>query len=311
MPRKFVGQLVLSKITVYGKIIENNIRRNEDMNTQLLEGKKLAVKMQAEMKERVQKLKEKGIIPGLTVILVGEDKASQVYVRNKERQANQAGINSQVIRLPETTTESELLNEVKKLNEDDFVHGILVQLPLPKHIDEQKVLLSIQYEKDVDGFHPMNMGNFFLGNEGTLPCTPYGIMMLLKEYEISFEGKKALVIGRSNIVGKPMAMMLMNENATVTIAHSRTQELKKLIKESDIVVAAIGRGHFISGDDLKTGAVVVDVGMNRDENGKLIGDVDTQSAMGIASYITPVPGGVGPMTITMLLEQTIRKAELN
>ncbi|AZP05496.1 bifunctional methylenetetrahydrofolate dehydrogenase/methenyltetrahydrofolate cyclohydrolase FolD [Jeotgalibaca ciconiae] len=281
------------------------------MNTQLLEGKKLAVKMQAEMKERVQKLKEKGIIPGLTVILVGEDKASQVYVRNKERQANQAGINSQVIRLPETTTESELLNEVKKLNEDDFVHGILVQLPLPKHIDEQKVLLSIQYEKDVDGFHPMNMGNFFLGNEGTLPCTPYGIMMLLKEYEISFEGKKALVIGRSNIVGKPMAMMLMNENATVTIAHSRTQELKKLIKESDIVVAAIGRGHFISGDDLKTGAVVVDVGMNRDENGKLIGDVDTQSAMGIASYITPVPGGVGPMTITMLLEQTIRKAELN
>ncbi|HJB23681.1 MAG TPA: bifunctional methylenetetrahydrofolate dehydrogenase/methenyltetrahydrofolate cyclohydrolase, partial [Candidatus Jeotgalibaca pullicola] len=191
------------------------------MNTQLLEGKKLAVKMQAEMKERVQKLKEKGIIPGLTVILVGEDKASQVYVRNKERQANQAGINSQVIRLPETTTESELLNEVKKLNEDDFVHGILVQLPLPKHIDEQKVLLSIQYEKDVDGFHPMNMGNFFLGNEGTLPCTPYGIMMLLKEYEISFEGKKALVIGRSNIVGKPMAMMLMNENATVTIAHSR------------------------------------------------------------------------------------------
>lgn len=311
MPRKFVGQLVLSKITVYGKIIENNIRRNEDMNTQLLEGKKLAVKMQAEMKERVQKLKEKGIIPGLTVILVGEDKASQVYVRNKERQANQAGINSQVIRLPETTTESELLNEVKKLNEDDFVHGILVQLPLPKHIDEQKVLLSIQYEKDVDGFHPMNMGNFFLGNEGTLPCTPYGIMMLLKEHEISFEGKKALVIGRSNIVGKPMAMMLMNENATVTIAHSRTQELKKLIKESDIVVVAIGRGHFISGDDLKTGAVVVDVGMNRDENGKLIGDVDTQSAMGIASYITPVPGGVGPMTITMLLEQTIRKAELN
>lgn len=281
------------------------------MNTQLLEGKKLAVKMQAEMKERVQKLKEKGIIPGLTVILVGEDKASQVYVRNKERQANQAGINSQIIRLPETTTESELLNEVKKLNEDDFVHGILVQLPLPKHIDEQKILLSIQYEKDVDGFHPMNMGNFFLGNEGTLPCTPYGIMMLLKEYEISFEGKKALVIGRSNIVGKPMAMMLMNENATVTIAHSRTQELKKLIKESDIVVAAIGRGHFISGDDLKTGAVVVDVGMNRDENGKLIGDVDTQSAMGIASYITPVPGGVGPMTITMLLEQTIRKAELN
>lgn len=279
------------------------------MDTQLLDGKKLAQKMQAEMKERVSLLKEKGIIPGLTVILVGEDKASQVYVRNKERQAKQAGINSQVIRLPEETSQIDLIKQVEQLNQDSTVHGILVQLPLPKHIDEQTVLLSIAYEKDVDGFHPMNMGNFFLGNDGALPCTPYGIMKLLAEYDISLEGKRAVVIGRSNIVGKPMAVMLMNEHATVTIAHSRTQDLKALAKQADILVVAIGRGHFITGDDIKEGAVVVDVGMNRNDEGKLIGDVDTESVKGIASYVTPVPGGVGPMTITMLLDQTIQKAE--
>ncbi|AQS53301.1 Bifunctional protein FolD protein [Jeotgalibaca dankookensis] len=279
------------------------------MQTQYLRGKDLADKMQKAMKNRVDRLREEGKVPGLTVVLVGEDKASQVYVRNKERRAHKVGIKSDVIRLPETTSESELLTIIQTLNADKSVHGILVQLPLPKQIDEQKILRSIDYEKDVDGFHPMNMGNFLLGNESTLPCTPYGIMTLLKSYDIAFEGKKALVIGRSNIVGKPMALMLMNENATVTIAHSHTQNLKALAKEADILVVAIGKGHLVDADYVKQGAIVIDVGMNRDAAGKLIGDVNTEAIDGIASYVTPVPGGVGPMTITMLLEQTIQKVE--
>lgn len=279
------------------------------MQTQYLRGKDLADKMQKAMKNRVDRLREEGKVPGLTVVLVGEDKASQVYVRNKERRAHKVGIKSDVIRLPETTSESELLTIIQTLNADKSVHGILVQLPLPKQIDEQKILRSIDYEKDVDGFHPMNMGNFLLGNESTLPCTPYGIMTLLKSYDIAFEGKKALVIGRSNIVGKPMALMLMNENATVTIAHSHTQNLKALAKEADILVVAIGKGHLVNADYVKQGAIVIDVGMNRDAAGKLIGDVNTEAIDGIASYVTPVPGGVGPMTITMLLEQTIQKVE--
>ncbi|NLB98528.1 bifunctional methylenetetrahydrofolate dehydrogenase/methenyltetrahydrofolate cyclohydrolase FolD [Jeotgalibaca porci] len=279
------------------------------METQLLEGKKLAEKMQSEMKVRVNSLLEKGKIPGLTVLLVGEDKASQVYVRNKERQATKVGIKSEIIRLPETISEAALIEQVEQLNEDASVHGILVQLPLPKHINEQEVLRKIDYSKDVDGFHPMNMGNFLLGNASALPCTPYGIMELLKAYDISLEGKNALVIGRSNIVGKPMALMLMEKNATITIAHSKTKNLKELAQQADVLVAAIGRGHMITGEFIKPGAVVIDVGMNRDEAGKLIGDVDTASVMGIASYVTPVPGGVGPMTITMLLDQTIKKVE--
>lgn len=279
------------------------------METQLLEGKKLAEKMQSEMKVRVNSLLEKGKIPGLTVLLVGEDKASQVYVRNKERQATKVGIKSEIIRLPETISEAALIEQVEQLNEDASVHGILVQLPLPKHINEQEVLRKIDYSKDVDGFHPMNMGNFLLGNASALPCTPYGIMELLKAYDISLEGKNALVIGRSNIVGKPMALMLMEKNATITIAHSKTKNLKELAQQADVLVAAIGRGHMITGEFIKPGAVVIDVGMNRDEAGKLIGDVDTASVMGIASYLTPVPGGVGPMTITMLLDQTIKKVE--
>lgn len=279
------------------------------METQLLEGKKLAEKMQSEMKVRVNSLLEKGKIPGLTVLLVGEDKASQVYVRNKERQATKVGIKSEIIRLPETISEAALIEQVEQLNEDASVHGILVQLPLPKHINEQEVLRKIDYSKDVDGFHPMNMGNFLLGNASALPCTPYGIMELLKAYDISLEGKNALVIGRSNIVGKPMALMLMEKNATITIAHSKTKNLKELAQQADVLVAAIGRGHIITGEFIKPGAVVIDVGMNRDEAGKLIGDVDTASVMGIASYVTPVPGGVGPMTITMLLDQTIKKVE--
>lgn len=279
------------------------------METKILDGKKLAQQMQADMKNRVDRLREQGKIPGLTVILVGEDKASQVYVRNKEKQANTVGIKSEVIRLPESIGEQELLDQIELLNRDETVHGILVQLPLPKHIDEQKVLRTIHYSKDVDGFHPMNMGNFLLGNDSTLPCTPYGVMKLLEAYDISIEGKNALIIGRSNIVGKPMALMLMQKNATITIAHSRTENLKELAQQADILVAAIGRGHMITGEFIKPGAVVVDVGMNRSAEGKLIGDVDTDSVKGIASFVTPVPGGVGPMTITMLLDQTINKVE--
>lgn len=279
------------------------------METIIMDGKGLAKKMQDQMKKQVAALTAEGKTPGLCVILVGEDKASQVYVRNKEKQSEAMGMNSRVVRLAADISEADLLTEVEKQNQDDNMHGILVQLPLPKHIDEQKVLRAIRYEKDVDGFHPMNVGNFFLGNESALPCTPYGIMKILEEYNIALEGKKALVIGRSNIVGKPMSIMLLNENATVTIAHSRTKNLKELAKEADILVAAIGRGHFVTADFIKEGAVVIDVGMNRSAEGKLIGDVDTAAAMGIASHITPVPGGVGPMTITMLLQQTIDKAK--
>ncbi|MFZ2683902.1 MAG: bifunctional methylenetetrahydrofolate dehydrogenase/methenyltetrahydrofolate cyclohydrolase FolD [Trichococcus flocculiformis] len=279
------------------------------METIIMDGKGLAKKMQDQMKKQVAALTAEGKTPGLCVILVGEDKASQVYVRNKEKQSEAMGMNSRVVRLAADISEADLLAEVEKQNQDDSMHGILVQLPLPKHIDEQKVLRAIRYEKDVDGFHPMNVGNFFLGNESALPCTPYGIMKILDEYNIALEGKKALVIGRSNIVGKPMSIMLLNKNATVTIAHSRTKNLKELAKEADILVAAIGRGHFVTADFIKEGAVVIDVGMNRSAEGKLIGDVDTAGAMGIASHITPVPGGVGPMTITMLLQQTIDKAK--
>ena len=279
------------------------------METIIMDGKGLAKKMQDQMKKQVAALTAEGKTPGLCVILVGEDKASQVYVRNKEKQSEAMGMNSRVVRLAADISEADLLAEVEKQNQDDSMHGILVQLPLPKHIDEQKVLRAIRYEKDVDGFHPMNVGNFFLGNESALPCTPYGIMKILDEYNIALEGKKALVIGRSNIVGKPMSIMLLNENATVTIAHSRTKNLKELAKEADILVAAIGRGHFVTADFIKEGAVVIDVGMNRSAEGKLIGDVDTAAAMGIASHITPVPGGVGPMTITMLLQQTIDQAK--
>jgi methylenetetrahydrofolate dehydrogenase (NADP+)/methenyltetrahydrofolate cyclohydrolase len=268
-----------------------------------LYGKALAAKMQAELAEKTAVLKAKGVTPGLVVVLVGEDPASQVYVRNKERSANTVGFNSEIIRLPETTTEVELLSLIAELNADPQWHGILVQLPLPKHIDEEKVLLAISPEKDVDGFHPFNMGQLWAGNGHLKPSTPAGIMALLDEYNVEIEGKRAVIIGRSNIVGKPMAALLLERNATVTIAHSRTQDLPALAKEADILVVAIGRGHFVTKDFVKEGAVVVDVGMNRDENGKLIGDVAFDEVSEIASAITPVPGGVGPMTITMLMEQ--------
>ncbi|HFI0150510.1 TPA: bifunctional methylenetetrahydrofolate dehydrogenase/methenyltetrahydrofolate cyclohydrolase [Streptococcus suis] len=271
----------------------------------VIDGKALAGKMQAALAEKTARLKEeKGLVPGLVVILVGEDPASQVYVRNKERSALAAGFKSEVVRLPETISEAELLGIIARYNQDKNWHGILVQLPLPAHINEEKVLLAIDPDKDVDGFHPTNMGKFWSGHPVMIPSTPAGIMEMFKEYEVELEGKSALVIGRSNIVGKPMAQLLLDANATVTIAHSRTKNLPELARQADILVVAIGRGHFVTKDFIKPGAVVIDVGMNRDENGKLIGDVAFDEVAEVASLLTPVPGGVGPMTITMLMEQT-------
>lgn len=271
----------------------------------IIDGKALAAKLQTALADKVAEMKEKtGLVPGLVVILVGEDPASQVYVRNKEHSALAAGFKSEVVRLPESISENELLDLIDKYNQDENWHGILVQLPLPIHIDEEKVLLAIDPDKDVDGFHPTNMGKLWSGHAVMIPSTPAGIMEMFKEYQIDLEGKSALVIGRSNIVGKPMAQLLLDANATVTIAHSRTKNLPDLARQADILVVAIGRGHFVTKEFIKPGAVVIDVGMNRDENGKLIGDVKYDEVAELASHITPVPGGVGPMTITMLMEQT-------
>lgn len=276
---------------------------------ELLNGKELAQKLQQEMTQEVTKLKEKGLQPGLAVILVGEDPASQVYVRNKERAANNIGMYSVVYRLPETTSEADLITKIEELNHDDKVHGILVQLPLPKHINEDLVLDTIDPAKDVDGFHPMNLGNLFAGKPTMIPCTPAGIMELIKLSGLDLAGKNAVIIGRSNIVGKPMAHLLLQANATVTICHSKTKDLPKVAKQADVLVVAIGRANFVTADFVKEGAVVIDVGINRDENNKLTGDVKFDEVAPLTSYITPVPGGVGPMTITMLMRQTIDAAK--
>lgn len=256
---------------------------------ELINGKELAEKMQAEIAEKIQKLKDNGIHPGLVVLLVGENPASQIYVRNKERVAKEIGIHSLVERYPETISEDELLAEIEKYNQDPSFHGILVQLPLPKHIDEEKILLAIRPEKDVDGFHPMNLGRLLAGKPDKIPCTPYGIMKMFEAYSIDPAGKRAVVIGRSNIVGKPMAQLLLMADATVTVAHSKTENLAELAQEADILVVAIGRGHFVTKEFVKPGAVVIDVGMNRDANGKLIGDVKFDEVEPIAGWITPVP----------------------
>ena len=271
----------------------------------IIDGKALAEKLQAKLAEKTAKLKaETGQEPGLVVILVGDNPASQVYVRNKERSALAAGFRSEVVRLPESTSQEELLTLIAKYNQDPTWHGILVQLPLPAHIDDEAVLLAIDPDKDVDGFHPTNMGRLWSGHPLMIPSTPAGIMEMFREYKVDLEGKNAVVIGRSNIVGKPMAQLLLSKNATVTLTHSRTHHLAKIAKKADILVVAIGRGHFVTKDFVKEGAVVIDVGMNRDENGKLIGDVKFDEVAEVASLITPVPKGVGPMTITMLMEQT-------
>lgn len=277
----------------------------------IIDGKQISLDIKNELKEKVAKYKEQGIEITLAVVKVGNDPASAVYVRNKEKACEYVGINSKTLALPEETTEEELLNVVKELNEDKNVNGILVQLPLPKHIDESKVLLTIDSTKDVDGFHPVNVGKMVIGKDTFLPCTPAGIIEMIKRTDIDIEGKECVVIGRSNIVGKPMAMLMLKENATVTIAHSRTKDLKEVTKRADIIVAAIGKAKFVTADYVKEGAVVIDVGMDRDENGKLCGDVDFESVSKVASAITPVPGGVGPMTVTMLLVNCLRSVELN
>ncbi|MGY3747332.1 bifunctional methylenetetrahydrofolate dehydrogenase/methenyltetrahydrofolate cyclohydrolase [Vagococcus salmoninarum] len=272
---------------------------------EIIDGRALADKMQEEMRVEVEKMTVK---PGLVVIIIGENPASQTYVRNKELTAKKIGINSVVEKLPEITTEAELIALVESYNENPEFHGILVQLPLPKHINEEKVLLAIAAEKDVDGFHPLNMGQLFSGEPNLIPCTPYGIMKMFDAYDVDLTGKHAVVVGRSNIVGKPMAQLLLMANATVTITHSKTVDLEKITQQADILVVAIGRGHYITKKHVKPGAVVIDVGMNRSPAGKLIGDVAFDEVKEVASLITPVPKGVGPMTITMLMEQTIANA---
>lgn len=271
----------------------------------IINGKELAEKLQDATAVEVKELEKAGLRPGLVVLLVGENAASQTYVKNKQLAAQRIGIHSKVMRYPATISEAELLKEIEHFNQAEEFHGILVQLPLPKHINEEKVLLAIDPTKDVDGFHPMNLGRLFAGAPHMIPCTPYGIMKMFEAYEISLAGKQAVIIGRSNIVGKPMAHLLLAENATVTIAHSKTANLPELAKKADILVVAIGQGHFVTKEFIKPGAVVIDVGMNRNEAGKLIGDVKFDEVEPIAGFITPVPRGVGPMTITMLMQQTV------
>ncbi len=277
---------------------------------ELINGKLVSETLRVGIKDEVTDLvKNHGITPGLAVILVGEDPASTVYVRNKHKACAEVGINSIQIMLPESTTEEELLNKIDELNNDDTVDGILVQLPLPKHISEDRVINAISPQKDVDAFHPENVGKITLGKYDFIPCTPAGIMELLKFYNVDINGKECVVLGRSNIVGKPMLLLLLAKNGTVTICHSRTKDLNAAISRADILVVAIGKPKFVNGDVIKPGAVVIDVGINRTEDGKLCGDVDFESAEKVASMITPVPGGVGPMTITMLLKNTLTAAK--
>lgn len=276
--------------------------------TTIIDGKGLAERLQQELKETIANDSLENP-PGLVVILVGDNPASQVYVRNKELAAKRIGIHSKVDRLPASVTEEALLARIDQYNRDAAFHGILVQLPLPIQIDEEKVLDAIDPKKDVDGFHPLNLGKLFLGKPEMIPCTPYGIMKMFDAYHIPLEGKKVVVVGRSNIVGKPMAQLLLARHATVTIAHSRTEDLAALTQTADILIVAIGRGNFITKEFVKPGAVVIDVGMSRDQDGKLVGDVAFDEVAPMTSFITPVPKGVGPMTITMLMIQTYEAAK--
>lgn len=275
----------------------------------ILDGKAVSLKVKESVKVRADELKKFGVEPTLAVVLVGEDKASQTYVRAKEKACNEYGIKSVAHRLSENTTQNELLALINVLNLDDSIHGILVQLPLPKHIDTEAILAMINPAKDVDGFHAVNVGKLVSGLDGFVPCTPLGVMEILKEYGIEVAGLNAVVIGRSNIVGKPMANLLLNASATVTVTHSKTKNLKEICKNADLIVAAIGKPFFLKADMVKDGAVVVDVGINRLDDGRLVGDVDFEEVAPKCSYITPVPGGVGPMTIAMLLNNTILAAQ--
>lgn len=272
----------------------------------IINGKEISAAIREEIKAGVQRM---CVRPGLAVVLVGDDPASAVYVRNKSKACAEVGIYSEVYRLPEETGREQLLGLIEQLNQSPLIHGILVQLPLPKHLDPEEVIMAIDPAKDVDAFHPVNVGKIMIGNYDFLPCTPAGVMELLHRSGIEVSGKECVVIGRSNIVGKPQAMLLLHENATVTVCHSKTRDLPSVCRRADILVSAVGKAKFVTADMVRNGAVVIDVGMNRDENGKLCGDVDFEPVSEKASYITPVPGGVGPMTITMLLKNTVTAAK--
>ncbi len=276
----------------------------------MIDGKAVSARLRQKMAAEVAAMKEAGVVPGLAVVLVGENPASQVYVRNKIKACEELGIRSQDYRLPEDTTQEALLDLVGELNRREDIHGILVQLPLPGQIREEAVIAAIAPEKDVDAFHARNVGKIVQGSYNFLPCTPAGVMELIRSIGVSVQGKECVVVGRSNIVGKPMALLMLHENATVTICHSRTRDLGEVTRRADILIVAIGKANFITKDMVKPGAVVIDVGMNRDENGKLCGDVDFAGVEPVAGYLTPVPGGVGPMTITMLMGNTITAAKL-
>lgn len=280
----------------------------QHMSAQIIDGKILSDKIKHELAQKIQKLRKEGIIPGLAVILVGANPASQIYVHNKIKACEQVGIHSIHENYSDQISEQELISHIQRLNADKTIHGILVQLPLPHHIDSRKIIETIDPAKDVDAFHVVNVGALQAGLKGFRPCTPSGCMKMLESINYSINGKNAVVVGRSNIVGKPIALMLLEKNATVTICHSATPDLKHFTKEADILIAAVGKAKFITADMVKPGAVVIDVGMNRDGNGKLCGDVDFESVSHLAGWITPVPGGVGPMTIAMLLENTVTSA---
>lgn len=278
---------------------------------EIINGKELAKKIRLQLKQKVEELKNDGVQPKLSVIMVGNDKASEVYVRNKSKACNEIGIAFEEYLLPEETTGEQLLNIIETLNQREDVHGILLQSPIPKHLDIREAFNYIDYKKDVDGFHPINVGKLAIGEAGFVSCTPAGVMEMLKEYNIEIQGKRAVVIGRSNIVGKPLAQLLLNENATVTVCHSKTQNIEQIAKEADILVAALGKPKFVTANMVKKDAVVIDVGINRTDDGKLVGDVDFENVEKVASYITPVPGGVGPMTVAMLMKNVVRAAKLS
>ena len=279
------------------------------MSSAIINGKEIGQEIRNAVAERVIRLKERGLTPGLAVVLVGDNQASATYVRNKQKSCEAIGMFSELIKLPEETTQEELLAQIELLNQREDIHGILVQLPLPKHIDEDTVIATIAVEKDVDGFSPVSVGKMMLGQETFLPCTPFGVMKLLEYSGIEIAGKHAVIVGRSHIVGKPMGQLLLQKDATVTYTHSKTPDLPSFTKQADILIAAVGRANFITKEHVKEGAVVIDVGINREDNNKLCGDVNFAEVDGIASHITPVPGGVGPMTITMLLFNTVQAAE--
>ena len=276
---------------------------------QIIDGKELASKIRLRLKEEVSELIKQGVKPKLAVIMVGNDKASTVYVRNKSKACDEIGIEFEEFLLDENTTQNELLNIIYDLNKRNDIHGILLQSPIPEGLDIREAFNAIDYRKDVDGFNPINVGKLCIGEDSFVSCTPSGVIRILEEYNIDIEGKRAVIIGRSNIVGKPLIQCLLNKNATVTVCHSKTQNIKEITKEADILIAAIGKTKFVKEDMVKNGAVVIDVGINRNEEGKLVGDVDFKNVSKKASYITPVPGGVGPMTVAMLMENVIKSAK--